>query len=75
MLRDLWRQSVAEELANHAFDMSNGRVKSLTNLRDMLNRYEDDFLPSIRVELDNTDIDHVLTQVNCPSGGRSTSLP
>ncbi len=64
VLRDLWRQSVAEELANHAFDMSNGRVKSLTNLRDMLNRYEDDFLPSIRVELDNTDIDHVLTQVN-----------
>ena len=64
VLRDLWRQSVAEELANHAFDMSNGRVKSLTNLRDMLNRYEDDFLPSIRVELDNTDLDYVLTQVN-----------
>jgi len=64
VLRDLWRQSVADELVNHAFDMSNGKVKSLTNLRDMLTRYEDDFLPTTGIELDNTDIDYVLTQVN-----------
>ena len=64
VLRDLWRQCVAEELANHAFDMVNGKVKNMSALRDMIHAYEDDFMPTVRVDFDNTDIDYVLEQVN-----------
>ncbi len=64
VLRDLWRQCVAEELANHAFDMVNGKVKNMSALRDMISAYEDDFMPTVRVDFDNTDIDYVLEQVN-----------
>jgi hypothetical protein len=64
VIRDLWRQCVAEELANHAFDMVNGKVKNMSGLRDMVAQYEDDFMPTVRVDFDNTDIDYVLEQVN-----------
>lgn len=64
VLRDLWRQCVAEELVNHAFDMTNGKVKNMSALRDMVAQYEDDFMPTVRVDFDNTDLDYVLEQVN-----------
>ena len=49
ILRDLWRRAIADDLASHAMDMINGRVTSMMPLREMIEQYEEDFMPSVRV--------------------------
>ena len=52
ILRDLWRRAIADDLASHAMDMINGRVTSMMPLREMIEQYEEDFMPSVRVNFD-----------------------
>lgn len=62
ILRDLWRKAIADELANHAMDMVNGRIKSMMPLREMIESYEEDFLPAVRIDYENIDLDYIRQQ-------------
>ena len=62
ILRDLWRRAIADDLASHAMDMINGRVTSMMPLREMIETYEEDFMPSVRVVCENIDLDYIREQ-------------
>lgn len=64
ILRDLWRRAIADDLASHAMDMINGRVTSMMPLREMIEQYEEDFMPSVRVNFDETDLEFIRKQVS-----------
>ena len=50
VLSKLFQQVVGEEIANLGFDYVNGSKSSLEPLRNMLEQYGDDFIPTLNVE-------------------------
>jgi hypothetical protein len=60
VLSKLFQQVVGEDIANLGFDYVNGTKGSLEPLRDILERYSDDFTPDLRIEWDDIDIDTLL---------------
>tara|TARA_R100000781_G_scaffold113638_1_gene82566 strand:+ start:4375 stop:5604 length:1230 start_codon:yes stop_codon:yes gene_type:complete len=60
VLSKLFQQVVGEEIANLGFDYVNGSQSSLEPLRKILSNYQDDFLPNLKVEWDDTSIDTLL---------------
>ena len=50
VLSKLFQQVVGEEIANLGFDYVNGSKASLEPLRNMLEQYGDDFIPTLNVE-------------------------
>ena len=64
VLRDLWRRAIADDLASHAMDMINGRVTSMMPLREMIEQHEEDFMPGVRVNFDETDLEFIRKQVS-----------
>ena len=60
VLSKLFQQVVGEEIANLGFDYVNGSQSSLEPLRNILSNYQDDFLPNLKVEWDDTSIDTLL---------------
>ena len=60
VLSKLFQQVVGEDVANLGFDYVNGTKGSLEPLRDILERYSDDFTPDLRIEWDDIDIDTLL---------------
>ena len=60
VLSKLFQQVVGEDVANLGFDYVNGTKGSLEPLRDILERYSDDFTPDLRIEWDDIDVDTLL---------------
>jgi len=60
VLSKLFQQVVGEDIANLGFDYVNGDKNSLEPLRDLLERYGDDFTPDLRIEWDDIEIDTLL---------------
>ena len=62
VLSKLFQQVVGEDIANLGFDYVNGTKGSLEPLRDILERYSDDFTPDLRIEWDDIDIETLLAK-------------
>ena len=62
VLSKLFQQVVGEDIANLGFDYVNGSKGSLEPLRDILERYSDDFTPDLRIEWDDIEIDTLLAK-------------
>ena len=60
VLSKLFQQVVGEDIANLGFDYVNGDKNSLEPLRDLLERYADDFTPDLNIEWDDIEIDTLL---------------
>ena len=56
VLSKLFQQVVGEDVANIGFDMVNGDAGSLESLRNLLERYGDDFIPDLNIEWDDITI-------------------
>lgn len=59
-LSKLFQQHVGDRVANLGFDFVNGTQSSLEPLRRLLEEYQDDFTPNLRVDWDDIDIDTLL---------------
>jgi len=62
VLAKLFQQVVGEEIANLGFDYVNGAKSTLEPLRELLDRYTDDFMPNLHVDWDDISIDTLLSQ-------------
>jgi AraC-like DNA-binding protein len=64
VLSNLFRQVVGQEVANLGFDFVNGDKTSLEPLRSLLNSYQDDFMPSVRINYVDNTIDNLLERAS-----------
>lgn len=62
VLSKLFQQVIGEEIANLGFDYVNGSQTSLEPLRNLLERYNDDFIPALNVEWADISIDNLLAK-------------
>ena len=62
VLSKLFQQVVGEDVANIGFDYVNGTSSTLEPLRNLLEKYGDDFTPKIKVEWANMEIEHLLAE-------------
>ena len=60
VLSSLFRQAIGEDVANIGFDYVNGTSSSLEPLRRMIESYNDDFLPNMKVSWDDISVDTLL---------------
>ena len=61
ILSNMFRQVVGEEVANLGFQYVNGEQHSMEPLRNLIDNYQDDFIPSIRINYVDNSIDHLLS--------------
>ena len=61
VLSNLNRQHVGELVANLGFQYVNGVVTSLKPLKDIIESYNDDFLPQTRVDFFDNDLDSLVS--------------
>tara|TARA_R100001377_G_scaffold14147_1_gene7212 strand:+ start:50 stop:1252 length:1203 start_codon:yes stop_codon:yes gene_type:complete len=64
VLSRMCQQYVGEVVANLGFDYVNGKLKSLDPLRQIIEKHEDNFMPSVNVEWADIDIDTILEAGN-----------
>ena len=62
VLSKLFQQVVGEDVANIGFDMVNGDAASLEALRNLLERYGDDFIPNLNIEWDDISIETLMAK-------------
>ena len=62
VLSKLFQQVVGEDVANIGFDMVNGDAASLESLRNLLERYGDDFIPNLNIEWDDITIETLMAK-------------
>jgi len=62
VLSKLFQQVVGEEVANLGFDYVNGSQTSLEPLRNLLEQYGDDFIPSMNIEWADISIENLLAR-------------
>ena len=62
VLSKLFQQVVGEDVANIGFDMVNGDAASLEALRNLLERYGDDFIPNLNIEWDDISIETLMAR-------------
>jgi hypothetical protein len=60
VLSNMFRQVVGEEVANLGFQYVNGEQSSMEPLRNLIDQYQDDFTPSIRINYVDNSIDHLI---------------
>jgi replicative DNA helicase len=60
VLSKLFQQVVGEEVANLGFDYVNGTANSLEPMRKILDTYQDDFTPNLKIEWDDISFDTLL---------------
>jgi hypothetical protein len=60
VLSKLFQQVIGEDIANLGFEYVNGTQTSLEPLRELLNNYNDNFLPDLNIEWDDISIDAIL---------------
>lgn len=62
VLSKLFQQVVGDIVANLGFDMINGDSDTLQRLRDILERYGDDFIPNLNIEWDDISIETLMAK-------------
>ena len=62
VLSKLFQQVVGEDVANIGFDMVNGDAATLEKLRNVLERYGDDFIPNLNIEWDDISIETLMAK-------------
>jgi hypothetical protein len=62
VLSKLFQQVVGEDVANIGFDMVNGDAASREALRNLLERYGDDFIPNLNIEWDDITIETLMAK-------------
>jgi hypothetical protein len=62
VLSKLFQQVVGEDVANIGFDMVNGDSATLEKLRNLLERYGDDFIPNLNIEWDDITIETLMAK-------------
>ena len=62
VLSKLFQQVVGEEIANLGFDYVNGSQSSLAPLRNLLEQYGDDFIPTMNIEWADISIETLLAK-------------
>ena len=62
VLSKLFQQVVGEDVANIGFDMVNGDAATLEALRNLLERYGDDFIPNLNIEWDDITIETLMAK-------------
>ena len=60
VMSKMFQQVVGEEVANIGFDYVNGGDHSLEPLRNLIQNYQDDFMPNLKVDWDDMSIDALL---------------
>jgi len=60
VLSKMFQQVVGEEIANIGFDYVNGSRTGLEPLRSILSDYEDNFMPKLSVDWEDTSLDTIL---------------
>jgi len=62
VLSKLFQQVIGEDVANIGFDMVNGDAATLEKLRNLLERYGDDFIPNLNIEWDDITIETLMAK-------------
>ena len=62
VLSKLFQQVIGEDVANIGFDMVNGDASTLEALRNLLERYGDDFIPNLNIEWDDITIETLMAK-------------
>jgi len=62
VLSKLFRQVIGEDVANIGFDMVNGDANTLESLRNLLEMYNDDFIPDMKIEWDDISIETLMAK-------------
>jgi hypothetical protein len=62
VLSKLFQQVIGEDIANLGFDYVNGSLSNLQPLRDILDTYNDDFIPNLNVEWDDISIESLISR-------------
>ena len=62
VLSKLFQQVIGEDVANLGFDFVNGVQTSMKPLRDLLEKYNDDFTPEMRIEWDDISFDTLMAK-------------
>ena len=62
VLSKLFQQIIGEDIANLGFDYVNGTERSLRPLRDLLEKYNDNFLPEVKIEWDDISFDTIMAK-------------
>jgi len=64
VLSKLFQQVIGEDVANLGFDFVNGTQTSMKPLRDLLEKYNDDFTPEMKIEWDDISFDTLIAKQN-----------
>ena len=64
VLSKLFQQVIGEDVANIGFDMVNGDAATLEALRNLLERYGDDFIPNLNIEWDDISIETLMAKAD-----------
>ena len=62
VLSKLFQQVIGEDVANLGFDFVNGTQTSMKPLRDLLDKYNDDFTPEMRIDWDDISFDTLIAK-------------
>ena len=62
VLAKLFQQVIGEDVANLGFDFVNGTQTSMKPLRDLLEKYNDDFTPEMKIEWDDISFDTLMAK-------------
>ena len=62
VLTQLNREASADQLADLSFKISNGEITSLHPVREFIDQHADNFTPSMRVDFEPIEIEHLLAQ-------------
>jgi len=60
VLSKLFQQAIGEEIANLGFECVNGSITSLQPLRDLVDRYDDNFVPRVSVTWEDISFERLL---------------
>jgi len=64
VLSSMFRQFVGQEVANLGFQCVNGDVTTMEPLRNLLENYQDDFTPTVKVNFVDNSVDNLLNSTN-----------
>ena len=62
VLSKLFQQVIGEDVANLGFDFVNGTQTSMRPLRDLLDKYNDDFTPEMKIDWDDISFDTLMAK-------------
>ena len=67
VLSKLFQQVIGEDIANLGFEMVNGTMSNLEPIRQILEKYGDDFTPNLNIQWEDTSLDTILAMTELES--------